>query len=281
MLTSAFFLAAGDVAIKLIGPELTVWQIGVGRFLFGAATIPLLAWGAWAGLRGQRRGLLLLRGVTGTGAFLCLIMAIKTLPLSLALVLFCLRPAFGALLSPLICRERTSGAEWLAVTLSFGGAVLILWPAGLGPGLTLNHLFPLAAAFLSGVVICLIRRLSEDDKPTTIYFYYCLVGMACCLAPLFLQPQPVVPSRIGLIGLALIGGFTLAGQLAMNYGFALLGAARGGVLLMAELVGGATFGIIFLGEPLSWRLLIGAGLILGCGAGLSLRGRKEERQDLK
>jgi len=50
---------------------------------------------------------------------------------------------------------------------------------------------------------------------------------------------------------------------------------------MAELVGGATFGIIFLGEPVGWRLLAGAGLILGCGAGLSLRVLKEERQGLK
>ena len=32
----------------------------------------------------------------------------------------------------------------------------------------------------------------------------------------------------------------------------------------------AAFGVIFLGEPLSWRLVVGACLIFGSGVGLNL-----------
>jgi len=32
----------------------------------------------------------------------------------------------------------------------------------------------------------------------------------------------------------------------------------------------ACFGVLYLGEPPAWRLIIGASLIFGCGVGLSL-----------
>jgi len=57
----------------------------------------------------------------------------------------------------------------------------------------------------------------------------------------------------------------------MNRSFKLVSSTRGGILLMSELVIGASFGIIFLGEPASPRLIVGAGLILGCGVVLTLR----------
>ncbi|NNL75177.1 MAG: EamA family transporter, partial [Desulfobacterales bacterium] len=94
--------AALSVSAKLAGAYLSVWQIGVGRFGFGLLVAPIIVKALGLSLWGRQPFLLSVRGICGAVAFLLLVASFQRIPLSLAMVLFYLYPAFTAILSPWI-----------------------------------------------------------------------------------------------------------------------------------------------------------------------------------
>lgn len=271
ILAASICFSTEDIIIKLTAQDLTVWQISFGRYLLGAVGLLLLSRGSVRRLLGRQRGLLVLQAVLSTILIVLLVLSIQSLPLSLTLILFYLFPAFAALFSPWICQERVLVMEWGAVAVAVSGAGITLWSAEASAGFNWGYLLILAASVLTGICINLIRRLGATDTPATIYFYHCFIGAALCLPLLLLQDQPLVPAPLSLLGLMAIALLSLTGELAMNHSFKMVSSTRGSVLLMSEIIIGAGFGIIFLGEPAGARLFLGAGLILGCGVVLTLR----------
>jgi len=55
---------------------------------------------------------------------------------------------------------------------------------------------------------------------------------------------------------------SLTGQLLMNQGFFYCRGWEGGVLMSSEVIFTATVGILFWGDPVSWRFWIGGLMIL-------------------
>ena len=271
MLAATVCYSTENAIVKIAAGNLTVWQIGFGRYLLGAVILFLLFRRSVPRLLGQERRLLIFQAVLSTFMYILFILSIQMLPLSLALILFFIFPAFTALFSPWICGERVSAVEWGAVAAAVSGTVIILWPAEMGSVLGWGYLVVLTGSVLAGVSNNLLRRLGATDSAATIYFYRCFIGAPICLPFLLLQPQPLVPTPLSLVGLVVMASFALLGELSMNRSFKMVSSTRGGILLMSELVIGASFGIIFLGEPASPRLIAGAGLILGCGVVLTLR----------
>jgi drug/metabolite transporter (DMT)-like permease len=100
ILLAPLFYAGMSTSSKLAASYLSVWQIGVGRFIFGLAVVPIIVRALKLNLWGRQRFLLTLRGLCGSAAFLLLVAAFQRIPLSQAMVLFYLYPAFTALLSP-------------------------------------------------------------------------------------------------------------------------------------------------------------------------------------
>jgi drug/metabolite transporter (DMT)-like permease len=270
MTAAALFYGAMNISVKLSAPYLTLWQTAMGRFALGLVLIPLLAWRLKMDLFGRDRWLLFARGVSATGAFLLLIQAFKTIPLSEGMVLFYLWPVFACLLSARVAGEPTGKREWPFVAGALAGTVLILWPGG-GADIDLRtgHFFALGASFFAGLAVILIRRLRRTNNAFTIYFYFCITGGLVCLVPLIAQNAPVLPaSGRGWMVLGAVAVFAMAGQVIMNQGMKYVSGSRTGVLMMIEVIAASCFGIVFLKEPLGLRLVLGALLILGCGFGL-------------
>ena len=108
MLASGFIFAVMDCLIKVSSSSFRIWDIAFYRFGCGMAILILLF--------GRRRNpfaspnlrLLVLRGVAGSLSFLALIIAFRLIPISTALVLFYVFPAFAALFSALLFKEKLS-----------------------------------------------------------------------------------------------------------------------------------------------------------------------------
>ncbi len=265
------FYAALSVSAKLAGGHLSVWQVGLGRFFFGLLVVPFIVRALDLSLWGRQRFLLTLRGFCGSVAFLLLVAAFQRIPLSLAMVLFYLYPAFTAILSSWVTGEPTARIGWLFIGGAFMGTSLILWPHEASGSLNVGHLFAVMASVLCALTLLLVRRLGRENNIYTLFFYLCLTGVIGSIGPLMIQDLPILPgSTTAWLGVAAVAVFSIAAQLTINQALVRIPATIVSVMMTAEVPLVACFGVLYLEEPLGWRLVVGAALIFGCGVGLSL-----------
>jgi len=259
MLSAALLFTLLNMLVKLLGPEYTVWSIGFYRF-FGGAVMLLAVFGRHHNpYRGHNIRLLIIRGCAGCGAFICIVTAIRLLPVSTALIIFYSFPAFSAICSFVIYKERIGMLETACITTVMIG-VGILFDFQLA-GELLAQVIALAGAAFAGLTVTLIRSLREKNGPVTIYLYFCTTGLLIT-APMFAR-HPILPSTPVEWGMVLGLIFaSLTGQLLMNQGFFYCRGWEGGVLMSSEVIFTAAVGIIFMGDPVSWRFWIGGLMIL-------------------
>ena len=271
VILAPLFYSAMSVSAKLAGNHLSVWQIGVGRFALGLLVVPIVVKALGLSLWGQQRVLLTVRGLCGSLAFLLLVAAFQRIPLSLAMVLFYLYPAFTALLSPAITGEPTPKIAWPFISCAFIGTCLILWPHEASRALNLGHLFAVIASLLCALTLLLVRRLGRENNIYTLFFYLCLTGILAGLGPLLMQAAPLLPSGPSAwLGLAAVAVFSIGAQLSINQALIRIPAPKVSVMMTAEVPLVAAFGVLYLGEPSDWRLIVGAVLIFGSGVGLNI-----------
>jgi len=271
VLLAPLFYAGMSVSAKLAAAYLSVWQIGVGRFIFGLLVVPIIVRALGLDLWGRQRFLLTLRGICGSVAFLLLVASFQRIPLSLAMVLFYLYPAFTALLSPWITGEPPARIAWFFIGGAFIGTSLILWPHEASGTLNSGYLFAVIASVLCALTLLLVRRLGKDNNIYTLFFYLCVTGTLAGMGPLIMQENSLLPqSAAAWIGVAAVAVFSIAAQLTINQALLRIPAATVSLMMTIEVPLVAAFGVLYLGEPAGWRLIIGALLIFGSGIGLNL-----------
>ena len=190
MLSAALLYTMLNVLIKLLGAHFRVWDIGFYRF-FGGVVVLLIVFGRHRNpFRGHNLRLLILRGCTGSAAFVCVVTALRLLPISTAMVIFYSFPVFSAIFSFFIYGEKISRLEVVCIFAVLLG-VGILFDFQLEGGI-FGQLMALAGGIFAGLTVTLIRSLREKNGPVVIYLYFCTMGVLVTL-PKFVQ-QPVVPA---------------------------------------------------------------------------------------
>ncbi len=259
MLTSAFMFSVLDVLIKMIGPQFRVWDIAFYRW-GGSFAVMMLVF-SWQGNPFKTRNikLMIIRSISGCIAFLALTAAIRLIPVSTAMVLFYSFPAFAAIFSYLIYGERISKAEFFCVLAAICG-VTILLDFKLGGNL-IGYILGFGAGAFAGLTITLIKKLRDKNGPVVIYLYFCLFGTLVAFPPFI--SNPTVPDSAA--DWLMTGGIALCSivaQLTMNQGFKYCKSWEGGLFLSGEMIFVACFGVMYLGEPTTWRFWVGGLLIL-------------------
>ena len=259
MLSAALLYTMLNVLIKLLGPHFRVWDIGFYRF-FGGVVVLLIVFGRHSNpFRGHNLRLLILRGCTGSAAFICLVTGLRLLPISTALVIFYSFPVFSAIFSFIIYGEKIGRLELVCMFVVLLG-VGILFDFQLEGGI-FGQLMALAGGMFAGLTVTLIRSLREKNGPVVIYLYFCTMGALVTL-PKFIQ-QPVLPATAVewamVLGIVFI---SVTSQLLMNQGFFYCRGWEGGVFMSSEVVFTAIVGIVFLNDPVSWRFWLGGCLVL-------------------
>ena len=242
-----------------------------GRSLFGIVAVTVMARCMGLSLLGHQRCVLIITGVTGVGGAICIMAALTLVPMFEVLVLLYLFPAFAALLSPRLTGEKIAPLDWSLIGVTFGGAILILWPGGVCIKLQWGHLFALAAGFGIGVTVTLIRRLSAENNPFTPFFYISAVGCIVGAGPLFWQESPLLIGAKGAIGLLAIATFAATANLVFNKALVFLPSPKAGIISMLEVVFGGVYGFFIFDEPLSWRPILGGIVIISSGVCLTLK----------
>jgi len=211
--------------------------------------------------------LMIIRSITGCIAFFSLIIAIRNIPISTAMVLFFSFPAFAALFSYLIFGDRIARGEIFCVIMALSG-VAVLLDFRLD-GNFVGYIMGLISAVFAGITVNLIKLLREKNGPVVIYFYFCMLGALISL-PGYIADPTIPADGVEWLMAAGIAISSILAQILMNLGFKYCKSWEGGLFLTAEMVFTGFLGIVILQELISWRFWTGGSLILASAVIINL-----------
>ncbi|QEY33346.1 DMT family transporter [Synechococcus sp. RSCCF101] len=253
------------VCVKQLAGRIPVAEVLLARSLITLAITAVLLRreGVWPW--GHRRGWLVLRGLVGTGALLCVFAAITRLPLATATVLQYTYPTFTAVMGWLLLKEQVARRLAVAVLLGWTGVLLVVEPSWLS-GAAARGLDPLSVAIALGgalmtslAYVC-VRHLGRSEHPLVIVFYFPLVSVPIVLpAVLGNFVMPIGSDWLWLLG---VGVFTQLGQVWITRGLTLLPAARATAISYVQVVFASLWGVWLFAEPIDGWMVSGAAVVL-------------------
>ena len=268
------------VCVKHLGGRLPVAEVVLIRSLISLVITLTMLSRLGVSPWGQQKGLLLVRGMLGTGALLMFFQAISTLPLAAATLLQYTYPTLTTLSAWALLGEPIRKRISLAVLLGLFGVLLVVQPewagqsmAGLPP---LAAMIGLGGALLTALAYVSVRKLSVREHPLVIVFYFPLVSVPATLP--FLMNQWVMPTGSDWMWLLGVGLLTQLGQVWLTEGLAALPAARATSINYVQVVFATLWGVLIFAEPVTVTVIIGAICVLGATL-ISLSARQPVRPD--
>jgi drug/metabolite transporter (DMT)-like permease len=215
-------------------------------------------------LMGNNRPLLLIRGVVGALALVCVYYSVTHMPLAEATVLQYLHPMFTAMLAIFFLKERMHWSLFVCICFSFIGLLLVAQPQWLFGGVSdIPDLALLAAvfgAFGSGVAYVIVRKLSQSEDPSVIVFYFPMVALPFSL--FLLGGDFVMPNMEACFLLLLVGIFTQVGQVGLTKSMQTEPAGRATAFSYLQVIFSAGLGWAFFSEVPDMLVWLGALSIL-------------------
>jgi drug/metabolite transporter (DMT)-like permease len=265
MAYGAFWFSVMSLFVKIAGQRLPSMEIVLVRAVVTLVLSYALVRRAKLALRGNRRSLLILRGLLGCGALTCFYFSIVHLPLAEATVIQYTNPVFAALLAGVLLGERLGRRELAGVAASMVGVLLIARPsflfAGSAPIDPLHVWIAVAGALFSATAYVTVRMLRNIDSPLVVVFYFPLVTVPIILP--FALVNWIWPTPVEWAMLVGIGTATQIAQVYMTRGLQLEPAGRATAVGYLQIVFAAAWGVLLLGEhPDRWSVL-GATVIIG------------------
>lgn len=273
MVLSAFGFALMGMFVKLVHTRgIPVLEIVAFRSLVSA----FICYGAIkrkkVALWGNRKDLLLARGIVGSLAIICVWYSLTSLPYAEATVLQYLHPMFTAILALIFLGERVQRSTLICIFCSILGLIVIVRPEFLFSRFSGDYnQFAVFAALLgalgSGVAYMLVRKLSATEDPSVIIFYFPVVALP--LSVLLLGDGWVLPSGWSWLILLSVGLTTQLGQWGLTKAMQTETASKATSFSYLQVLFAALLGWMVFDELITLWTLLGGGLIIA-GAFLNL-----------
>jgi drug/metabolite transporter (DMT)-like permease len=275
MLASAFFFSLMSLQVKLVGRSLPSQEIVLARGVVSLVLAYVLVKRAELRPWGNRRWILVTRGVLGFGALSCFYFALTRLPLAEATVLHFTNPLWTALFAALLLGERVSPRVLGSILVSLAGVVLVARPSALfgaaaEPINALGLGAVLLGAMLASLAYVAVREASKTEHPLVIVFFFPLVAVPATLPFIssFVWPRGWEwPLLLG------VGVSTLLGQIYLTRGLSLIPAARAVTIGYTQILFVTLWGMLFFGEFLDVWSATGSLLVVAGTLAVAVRGR--------
>ena len=255
-------LAMMDAISKELTNSFPVIQVVWSRYFFHAVIviIYLLMCHPRSIFKSKQPKIQLQRSFLLFVATLAMYTSLKYLPLADAAAVQFFAPVLVTILSSVFLKEKIGMRRYLAVTSAFCGVLIIVQP---GFDFRWAILLPLATAFLLAIFLIQTRKLQNYDSPYTTLFYTTLIGVIILmLAVPFNWQQPGISEFLLMCAQ---GGLGAAGHLAIIKGLQFATASFLSPFLYSQLLVAVVLSAIFLGDPLTIEVVLGAGLIVLSG----------------
>jgi drug/metabolite transporter (DMT)-like permease len=197
-LTGFASLSIGDAVVKSMAGAWPGTAVAALRYSFGALGLALFVavTQGRAGFVIPRPGLQFARGAAVALATICFFMGVMAMPLADATAIQFTSPILTAILAPLVLKERSPAAVWLATLLAFAGVLVVLRPNLYELGLV--ALYPLGAAFGMSWLMMLNRKTAKLAPVMVMQFLVAAIAAPLLVAAaLLLDWGGGAPFQIG------------------------------------------------------------------------------------
>lgn len=182
---------------------------------------------------------------------------------------------FTPILAMLLLRQHMAGVVWLAVLLSAAGLALLSLN---GVSIDLGVWLTLVSAALYALHIVMLGQWSRQGEAFGLSAVQMMaIAVVCLLATTPRGPTlpPDHSAWFAVLYMALVAG---AGAMLMQtWAQSHLPATRAAIVMTTEPVFAAAFAVALGSDVLSWRMLLGGGLILAAMYLVELMPRRDER----
>ncbi|GEQ86982.1 membrane protein [Patiriisocius marinistellae] len=257
MIVSAMAFTFLNVIVKLLG-RFDVAQIvffrSVGSLIF---TFWFLAKHKIAPL-GNKKALLVLRGVAGLLSMGLFFAAIKELQLGSAVSLRYTSPIFALIFALLFLKEKIKPIQWLFISIAFLGVLLM---KGFDTEVNgIGMIYILGSAIFSGFVFIIIRKIGDRDHPVVVVNYFMII--AAIVSGFFAIYNWKTPIGLDWFFLLSLGVFGYVGQYFMTKAFQIEKTNLVAPLKYLEVIFTMLLGFMWFNEIYSFWTLAGILLVI-------------------
>ena len=264
LILASFFFSLMTVCVKIIDNRIPIYELVFFRSLISLFITSLVINKKKINPWGNNKPLLILRGLLGTIALVCIFYAIKNMPLNISTVIQYTYPIFIAMFAGILIKEKITKNLIIASLIGWLGILIILNPYQLSSlNVELNKLTVLIA-FLGAISTALayitVKKLSLTEDIFIIIKYFPLISVIT-LSPIvfFNWVTPNINDLIWIIG---IGMFTQAGQTFLTIGLKKLPTSEAARINYLQVLFGSLWGILFFNEIININFIIGSLLVL-------------------
>ncbi|MFQ3620457.1 MAG: DMT family transporter [Spirochaetales bacterium] len=245
--------------------ELSSFQVSFARFFVGILCMLVFAKMFRKSLRPNRLQWVIARGILNTVAVVALYFALQHTTITKANMLNWTFPVFVFLFSPYINKERPGIVQYLFLALTMVGMVLVISPDF--STLNVGDIAALLSGIIGGAAVSVLRESRKYDETFMVLFYLMLIGSllnGLLAAPFFIWPS--IPVFILILSSALCG---FLAQILITTSSRHLEAPVASVLMSSGILIAGALGMLFFGEKLTGKILLGGVCILISIVGVS------------
>jgi drug/metabolite transporter (DMT)-like permease len=289
-LVSVLLFALMSTLIRAAGQKFPLGEVVFFRSAF--AIVPVVVFYAW---RGELASVVLTRrplghlgrGIQGICAMFVNFAALARLPLMDATAISFASPFITVIFAALILKEKVRRYRWTAITLGFGGVIVMMWPYldvkgtfTLGTAeRTIGAICALVGAFLNAGTVIQTRRLTQSETTSAIVFYF---SVTCALAGLATLPfgwAAVTPGDFLLLSMiGIIGGMS---HLFLTECYRHAAASVVAPFDYTAMIWAFLLGYFVFGELPSVYVYVGSAIVVACGLFVLWRERQINAAEIK
>jgi len=263
MVLAASLIPMLNAGAKYLTEDYSVLQITWARYA-GHFVYMLMVFVPYRGLallRSQQIPLQLLRSSLLCMATLIYITALAFVPLTTAAAISFTAPFIVTAFAPFILGERVSLRRWIAITVGFAGALIVIRP---GEGMNLAALLVFGSAASAAFYQLLSRKLAAGDPADTSITYIAVTGFLLTSLPLpFIWQTP--GSTLDWLLFASLGFFGGFGHYFLVRAFEVAPAPFVSPFNYLQLAGAVLLGWVVFGQLPDLFVWLGSAIIIGSG----------------
>ena len=261
---ASFFFSLMTLCVKKIDNRIPIYELVFFRSILSLLITSLIINKKNLKPWGTNKPFLVLRGLLGTIALVCIFYAIRNMPLNISTVIQYTYPIFISIFAGFLINEKITKNIIIASVIGWLGILIILNPYQLSNlNIELEKL-TVFIAFLGAISTSLayitVKQLSITEDIYIIIKYFPLISVIT-LSP-FVFFNWVTPNFIDLIWIICMGLFTQAGQTFLTIGIKKLPTPEAATINYLQVFFGSVWGILFFNEIINTNFIVGSLLVL-------------------